>query len=559
MASILEHVAARIAFAHAGRVYRRFRRTLRDVDAAQNRALGRALEVVRHSDFGRRYGLARVRCPADLRRATPLTTYEDLRPYVDRLADGDLGALLSPGQRLLMFALSSGTTALPKRIPVTAAFAADYRRGWNTFGLRMLADHPDAILRSILQCTGRHDVQRTAGGTPCGAITGLLAQMQKGIVRRFYVGRPELAHLECPAARYYALMRLGMGRDVAFAVTANPATLIEMARTADEHGEELIRDVRDGSLSARIVTDEAIRRRLAVGLRRDAARALELTRLRRSAGALRPRDYWNLSFIACWTGGSMGHYLQRLADWWGDRPARDIGLLASEGRVTLPLEDGTPAGVLDVTAGVFEFIPAAELEAPEPAVLGPRELETGRDFGVVLTNTAGLVRYRLDDVVRVRGWMDGAPVLEFLYRGGRVASVTGEKLTENQVVAAVQLACKRLGIRDLDFLLAPCWSDPPFYRLSCTEQPASELVAEVDRALGVQNDEYASRRKSRRLGSLELRVVGKGDLAAMDRRLIARRESVAEQYKRPCLFTSPGDDDVALGIDTPATVQRSRQ
>ena len=38
-------------------------------------------------------------------------------------------------------------------------------------------------------------------------------------------------------------MRLGVERDVAFAITANPATLIQMARTADER-IALIRSLR---------------------------------------------------------------------------------------------------------------------------------------------------------------------------------------------------------------------------------------------------------------------------------------------------------------------------
>ena len=63
---------------------------------------------------------------------------------------------------------------------------------------------------------------------------GLLAQTQKRIVRRFYVGRPEIAHISEPLARYYTLMRLAISRDVAFAITANPATLIRMAQIASD-------------------------------------------------------------------------------------------------------------------------------------------------------------------------------------------------------------------------------------------------------------------------------------------------------------------------------------
>jgi hypothetical protein len=548
VASLGEHIAARLAYLHARRVFAKFERALRDVERVQANVLRRVLRVVAGGGYAAAHGLERVRTVADLRQAAPLVRYDDLRPYIERQAQGSPGALLAPGQQVRMFATSSGTTSEPKLIPVTRAFVDDYRRGWNTFGLKMLGDHPRAILRAILQSTGRYDAERTEAGIPCGAITGLLAREQKRIVRRFYVGRPDVAQLSDPQARYYTLMRYGVARDVSFAITANPATLIRMAQTADAHADALIRDVRDGTLSDHIEAGAKLREALCAGLRPDAARAGALERLRSARGRLLPRDMWNLSFLACWTGGSMGHYLTRLAEWWGPVPVRDLGLLASEGRVSVPLEDNTPVGVLDVTSGIFEFIPAEEAEADAPPTLNPREVEVGRDYAVVLTNTSGLVRYRLGDVVRVRGWLHQAPLVEFLYRAGRVASVAGEKLTENQVVSALQAACAELGIAELDFVLAPAWADPPHYRLTCTAPAAAPLAAAVDRALSGQNEEYASRRRSSRLGPVDLRTLPEEAFAAMDRHLTQARRSAAEQYKRPCLFTEPDADDQALGL-----------
>ena len=57
----------------------------------------------------------------------------------------------------------------------------------------------------------------------------------------------------------------------------------------------------------------------------------------------------------------MGAYLRQYPRYFGDLPVRDVGLIASEGRMTIPLADGTPAGVLDVTSHYFEFIPEEEM------------------------------------------------------------------------------------------------------------------------------------------------------------------------------------------------------
>lgn len=548
MANWLERIAAGLAALHADRVLAGFMKAIRAPRVAQQRALRRALRVVAGGAYGRRYGLERVRTPAELRRAVPLQRYDQLADMIEQVAGGDHTAMLAPDQRLLMFATSSGTTSRPKLIPVTDAFIQDYRRGWNVFGLKVLRDHPDAILRGILQVTGRYDERRSAAGVPIGAITGLLARAQKSIVRRFYVAGPEIAEIPDPRDRYYALARVGIERDVAFAVTANPATLIRIAKIADEESERLIRDVRDGTLTAASLPPGAVRRALTTRMRPNPARAGELAQLRASRGRLRPADYWRLSFLACWIGGSMGQYRDGLGEWYGPLPVRDLGLLASEGRVTIPLEDNRACGVLDVSAGCFEFIAAADFDQADPGTMFADELEIGRDYAVVLTNTTGLVRYRLDDVVHVVDRIGGAPVLEFKYRGGRVSSVAGEKLTEDQAVTAVTKMRQHVGLPAFDFLLAPVWGDPPYYRLTTSAPIPAPAATHLDAALSEANSEYSARRSSGRLGPPTLRALGGNAIAMLDARLVARRGAAAEQYKRQVLYCRPGEDDEALEL-----------
>ena len=87
----------------------------------------------------------------------------------------------------------------------------------------------------------------------------------------------------------------------------------------------------------------------------DPGRARQLETIVAEHGALLPKHYWNLAFIANWTGGTMGLYLRDFPHYFGEVPVRDIGLLASEGRVSIPIEDGTPAGIVDVVSHFFEF------------------------------------------------------------------------------------------------------------------------------------------------------------------------------------------------------------
>ena len=66
--------------------------------------------------------------------------------------------------------------------------------------------------------------------------------------------------------------------------------------------------------------------------------------------------------LAIWLGGSVGAYLPRLKEYYGEPALRDHGLSASEGRMTIPMEDGTSAGILEFIHHFFEFIPEEEHE-----------------------------------------------------------------------------------------------------------------------------------------------------------------------------------------------------
>ena len=139
----------------------------------------------------------------------------------------------------------------------------------------------------------------------------------------------------------------------------------------------------------------------------------------------------------------MGAYLRGYPEVFGDRPVRDVGLIASEGRMTIPIEDGTPAGVLDIRHHYFEFIPEDQADRDEPETVEATDLIEGRNYFILLTTAGGLYRYQIHDLVRCVGFHGQAPLIEFLNKGAHFSSLTGEKLSEFQVVAAVDEAPAR--------------------------------------------------------------------------------------------------------------------
>src|SRR5262249_29402362 len=152
-------------------------------------------------------------------------------------------------------------------------------------------------------------------------------------------------------------------------------------------------------------------------------RAREMEEIVRRTGTLYPRDYWGKDcLLGNWTGGSVGAYLRHYPRYYGDASVRDVGLIASEGRMTIPVSDSTPAGVLDVTTHYYEFIPESEGDSRCPTVLAAHELQEGGKYFILLTTAFGLYRYHIYDLVRCVGFHNRTPLIEFLSKGSSIAN-----------------------------------------------------------------------------------------------------------------------------------------
>jgi hypothetical protein len=368
--------------------------------------------------------------------------------------------------------------------------------------------------------------------------------MQKRIVRQMYAVPALVAKIPDVNSKQYATLRLALAaRSTALVTTANPSTLISLANFAETHAEQLIRDIADGTLT----TDQPVPAEVLAGLgrrisRKNPKRAAELEHILTTTGGLNPQDYWpELATVAVWTGGSAGAYLKSLRKYYGDTPVRDHGLSASEGRMTIPLGENCSDGVLDVTSHFFEFIPVEEYESESPTVLEAHELEQDRSYYILLTTSSGLYRYDICDVVRCTGFLHTTPLLEFLHKGAHISNLTGEKVSESQVVAAVRNGLDRMHLHLQQFTVCPIWDEPPRYQLLGEERDihsavlGQSLADQTDRNLQALNCEYHEKRTTGRLQSLRWCPLPAGTWQRFAEHRLRTLGGSFEQYKHPCL------------------------
>ncbi len=523
---------------HASGQARQFIKSHRESRQVQDRLLRELVSSHVETSFGKDHAFSTIRCYEDFKRAVPVGSYETLRRYVRRVLDGETTALIPPGEQVLMFSMTSGTTGDPKYIPVTRRFLSDMRRGWNIFGMMTLGDHKDGWLRRILQIISPMCETRSPTGIACGAISGLLAATQKRIVRRMYVVPAEVFPISDPQAKYYAILRCGVGRNVGVITTANPSSTIKLIETGQQHVERLIRDVTDGTINPPGEFDPS--RIGSLRFKPDRRLGARLQRCVERDGRLLPRHFWNLAFLTNWTGGTLGLYIPRLRELFGDVPIRDIGLVASEGRFSIPIEDGTSAGLADITSSFLEFIPADERESDTPSTLRLDEIEVGQEYFLVTSNWAGLWRYNIDDRIRVVDRFGDSPVFEFLCRGVHTANITGEKITEHQVVEAMREVSQRAGVLIDRFVVQGRFTRTPYYELRMDQRDGwdlEQLASLFDEQLQKLNMEYSSKRKSGRLAPVHPVALTPDTLEHAELENIRLHRNRSEQYKHQYLMT----------------------
>jgi hypothetical protein len=489
----------------------------RDPRRAQQRLLSGILGANAGTSFGMDHGFRESWSTADFQGSVPIRTFEKARAYQDRVWNGEPKVLTN--ELPVMFSMTSGTTGKPKMLPVTRAAIADSRKLAGAWYYQSLLSHPAYLDGKILAVVGPEQEGTSPSGVPFGSASGRFYLRGPALVRRAYAIPYEAFTLEDHEAKYYTIARFGLEADVSFVGTPNPSTLVRIAEVIDENREELVKDIHNGTLSARHAIPEAARAALSPRLKPNRKRARTIEALMSQGKPFSPPDYWpRLSLMACWKGGSVGVQLERARSWFGERlPARDLGYVASEAHMSLPISDEGAAGVLAITANFFEFVPEEQISSSSPTVLLSDELQLGAHYYVILTTRNGLYRYDINDVVTVTGFFHRTPLIEFVRKGRDMTNIGGEKLHLGQIIEAFERSMEQFGFTCHHYrAIADAKANRYRFLLEWeaehgpSDAACAKLLQQIDSSLRTLNIEYEAKRMSSRLGHPVLHIMRSG-------------------------------------------------
>jgi hypothetical protein len=532
--------------------------------AVQSRLLLRIVGQNQTTQFGQDHGFSTIKSIESYRKQIPIRDYEGVRSYIDRAKNGERGVLTA--EPILMFSMTSGSTGEPKLIPVTASTQTSHARITRLWYSRAFRDHPGCAAGKVFGLVGAAVEGYTAGGLPYGAASGMIYNSSPPWVKSRHALPYEIAEIKDYQAKYYTAMRVALEQNVSFLGTPNPSTILRLVETVDRFRDEIIRDIHDGTVSSRFNHTNKIHPAVLAKLSPNPTRARELENLVKAHGRLLPSEYWpNLQLIGCWKGGSVGVRLKDLACWFGaGAPTRDLGYMASEAQMSLPITDDGSAGILAIDTNFYEFIPETEIDSTTPVTLTCDELEIGGRYYVLVTTAGGLYRYDINDLIRVVGFHGRTPSIEFLRKGRDVTNITGEKLHVNQVIEAMTQAQSATGLH-IQHYCACADANASRYNIAVEFAGATPslhslalLLNEIDTRLQVLNLEFAQKRASQRLRPPVLQIMKPG---WFERKASAalRRGVRDSQFKAQLLTSTPADPDEVMFVQDESVIDSSER
>ena len=488
----------------------------------------------------------------DFRRLHPVTEYSHFKSYIDRVMTGDIRALLGPGEEIVAFYCSSGTTGASKHIPMTKA-------GVSSQFLAVLgaASYFSSNLRKIAVWPVAPRWRHTPAGVKIGATTSH-AMSNPAIAYQCTMSPETNIFTTASEALHVGFVLALRDVDVCIWDAGFVFGLWNQLQFLERRWSVIVDDIRCGRLSPALDITRQQRKTIDSLLTPDPDRAAELQReFERGFDGIVPRVFPHVEkVVAMSSGSSMGVYRERCKRYLGDLPTTSACHGASEGlmgiNVNKPGE--TPAYALAPGINFIEFLPVDESgDAEEGATpLLASEIKLGQLYEVILTNVTGLYRYRVGDVVRVVGTYRGTPTYDFQFRAKQMLNVHMEKVSEAAFTGALRRAVDGWPDHQLvDFTTAESVLDPaateagrtadlagsaPYYLVllelsgpSLTPQQA----ADVDGILQKEHFVYRSFRVKSSIGPMRVVRVRSGTFAAYRQHVFDTTQTTMQQFKQP--------------------------
>ncbi|NEQ53756.1 MAG: GH3 auxin-responsive promoter family protein [Leptolyngbya sp. SIO3F4] len=473
---------------------KRFHRNLSQPQVTQRELQQHLFTQLVNGDYGRSLEINSINDWHQI----PIITYEDLHPWIQSRR-----SLTS--ESILFYEKTSGSSGPAKHIPYTRTLRKSFNTLFCIWAYDLIANGPRFDTGKVYMCISPKLLAPGETAEGLQDDSEYLDPWLRWLLKPFLVLPPDAHKPQKPEAFQANLCKtLVLENNLETISIWSPSFLTVQLDYIQAHRQELQTQLK-GQLSPQ--------------------RAELLNRSSIDWEALWPK----LKLISCWDSAMAADQVSGLQAQFPNTLIQGKGLLATEAPMTVPLIEANGCVPL-INEVFFEF----EDEAGEIYQL--HELELGQTYSVIISQTGGLYRYRMGDLIQVTHYYRATPCLKFLGRSNATSDLVGEKLT----LAAVSQIFETLNLPANAFkCLVPSLSPQPQYRL-LMDQAGPDNLADILEQLLCQNFHY---RQARLLGQLQpVQVHSAPDMLQRLMQYHYRQGKRLGDVKYPYLLTMPIDD-----------------
>ena len=472
--------------------YKSVEKFMNDPMGTQAQNFAYLIEHGRNTLFGAENQFDNIKSIADFRQKVPVASYENLRPYLDKI-------IIDKQQNVLWdspvkwFAMSSGTTEdKSKYIPVTQESLENchYRCGYHMLGL-YAHNYPDTefFLGKTLVLGGSQQINNIGKSAFTGDISAILMK--------------------------------------------NLPFIVKMARTPEE-----IALLPDWEEKLQKLSDYAVKEDIRAFLGVPSWMLVLLKKIVADTGKQLP-DLWKNLEVFFHGGVSFTPFREQYEKLIPTEKMRYWETYnASEGFFGVQYSNKSKDLLLLLDNEIFyEFLPVSEWEKEHPQAVTLADVEVGRQYALVISTSGGLWRYKIGDTIEFTS--TNPYLFRITGRTKQFINAFGEELIVDNADRALEEACKVTGAKVTEYTAAPVYfgdnnSGAHEWLVEFETKPADleQFATVLDENLKKLNSDYEAKRSyNLSLSKPVVRVLEPGDFY----KWMKSREKVGGQNKVPKL------------------------
>ncbi|HOZ83888.1 MAG TPA: GH3 auxin-responsive promoter family protein [Niabella sp.] len=421
---------------------------------AQREVIQNLVTSAQYTEFGRKHGFSQIFSIKDFKKSVPISEYDDLKPYIERMMQGEQNILWN--SPINWFAKSSGTTSdKSKFIPISEESLEDchYQAAKDVLTM-YYKNNPDSEMLSGkgLVIGGSHTINPLNNETQYGDLSAVL--LQNSPFWGHWLRTPDL--------------------DIAL-----------MDKWEDKLEKMALQTMNENvtSISGVPTWTLILFKRL-----------LEITRCKTIS------EVWPSLELYIHGGVSFTPYKDQFNSIIG-KPIHYVETYnASEGFFAGNEIPGDDSMLLFTDHGIFlEFMPMSEYGKSNPATIGLKDIELGANYALVISTNGGLWRYLLGDTIKFTSKSPYKIIVS-----GRIKhyiNAFGEEVIVDNSDNALHNACSKTGAVVNDYTAAPVYFSETSngtheWLIEFEKEPDSLEVftKELDAALQAINSDYEAKR-----------------------------------------------------------------